>query len=272
MAGLISDQHSSRIPSELWQVDTFEKFICAFGQITTDLVDSMLSLSTRVGCRKLLADTMESCAGGNSDFAFLSSQNVADVEEFVKGQPFGPDSVESVVPGYGGREGASVFLQSKGSKSVTVAEALEIIVERVQGNHNPLSEYWLQACGYYRSKNDKMVRLKVNGRRFGYVDAEHWLCKVYCHLIKTTGSRLCSVQPTASKPYCHPLPFDDAELQLTEKSKTIMESAVLAWSNNAQPEWLLPLVCRLKGEDKEPSKIGRQESKDDSGNVSTGCE
>ena len=120
-----------------------------------------------------------------------------------------------MVPGYGGREGFSVYqthdmmgsdqrvdAYSQAGLSRACAEMIHALT------HNTTAAE-LHQMGFLKIEVDRggekvvMVVVKLSGRRISFADIEHMMCKIYLSVASYRGSRSWSI-PNPWRAHCHP--------------------------------------------------------------------
>jgi hypothetical protein len=147
---------------------------------------------------------------------FLAHQIVCDLEE-IYFEPFGSVSPESVVVGYGAREGVKMCNRllslavsgqgNSGSNTEDIKELSDRIITFMK-EKTQLASHCRTMLGCQLDSSGNLSVL-LNGRSLGLQDVEHYMCKLYIGVSKTLSSRGSSANPQPCKPGLHPVHFKD---------------------------------------------------------------
>jgi hypothetical protein len=188
---------------------------------------------------------------------FLAHQIVCDLEEIYV-EPFGAVSANSIVIGYGAREGLKMCNRMLSStdfatgRSMSNMDMIKEMTELIQSHiKKPTASQCRTMLGCYVDING-VVRVLLNGRPLGVQDVEHYMCKLYIGVSKTMSSRGSSANPQPCKPGLHQVYFkDDTYPWDDENIRLILLDVVetfLACSENGKVG-AVPRIFLLAGEE-----------------------
>ena len=150
---------------------------------------------------------------------FLAHQIICDLEE-VYVDPFGQITEESVMVGYGGKQGLRVCAAATDIPDKLPLTTLCQSVAECLRNDDRMCCLWRRITGTELDDRGNLI-VALNGRLFSCVDIEHIMCKVYVGISKTISTRSTSRHPVASKPGLFPLrlngcaiPWDNFNVRL----------------------------------------------------------
>jgi hypothetical protein len=229
LSDLFNYQHYSAIPVDIKK--NLQVFKNVLSRLSTTCCECLTRMNDRSNDRQFcvnyltryLLDILErerrhiqqqKQCGDKTDF--LAHQIVCDLEE-IYFEPFGSVSPESVVVGYGAREGVKMCNRllfasaSRQGNSGSFTETIKALSDRIFS----FMKEKTQVASHYRTmlgcQLDSSGNLSVllNGRLLGLQDVEHYMCKLYIGVSKTLSSRGSSANPQPCKAGLHPVHFKD---------------------------------------------------------------
>ena len=249
----ISDQHAHSIPKETKYYTGFVQFLTTVAQEIENVVNKMLVVDDDESDQRYLAtiqmrDMLQQCSQtrDNQRMDFLAHQVLSDVEEIFD-DPFGKVTPNSVHAGSGAEQGFKMLRNNKDTASPhDLNHALEIIIEHMGEKTTNVN---LEMMGYetWASRSKREVRNKVNGRPFSATDAEHFLCKLWVISKYTLPAYSTAIQPTATKPHCHPINLRGRKNSPDPIVSEIMAS-MLRGNEQSRKEMTAPPFCLLPNE------------------------
>ena len=190
--------------------------------------------------------------------AWLPTSIVSDLYELFD-EPFGPIQSRHLVAGWGSGQ-CLVMLQNMGlfcrkeNSRKNFANALEAVVQKVWS----LPQSLLELLKLFRDDSN-VVRHRINGVRFGYKHAEHYMCKFAVQVKFTWSNYRRTPYPKASSPHCWPRKWrqfnSDNHTKVMEELSRLMQRTVDVYQQtmgNGGPEekhWVtVPKILVLSGE------------------------
>ena len=256
---LRSTQHSGQIFTSVGTSGGLVSFLRKLAQEIYPCVDKMLSLGgDRRKAMILFALCLVDCAQGadtdkeKTGGLWIANESIADIEEVFL-DPFGTPTVQSVVPGFGCREGLKCIVDPEAgtrigkNKSASLGEESDVTInlsysgttrgfemERLLSNLGTdkfarivpvilkemghLSDEELVVLHMFR-RPDGRICATFNGREIGMKDGEHVSCKTYIERCILLSGRSISQQPKLYSKYCHPVPTFDGEVPWSENKE-----------------------------------------------------
>ena len=224
---MISKQHEGSLPKPIMgTMDNFTRFLKSMVSTVDprDIFGANLHLPTtkrrrviRDAISKSLSDACEELQLGNDKCQKIAHFILADIEGIF---PLfaGDVTLESVKMGHGGINGLDFFrpdrtpghAKQNGLKTVEARQ-----LDRLQGFYEEMRSLLVQKSERAKhtrrtlllvlSKDNKLINL-VSLREFSFIDAEHYLCKLYVTIISSTSTRTISQKKRNHEIHCHPVP------------------------------------------------------------------
>ena len=189
------------------------------------------------------AKLLAACCSGTKfeEWIFIANQAISDVHELYEGEPLGEATRHNIPIAYGSTKGVQYLnrvpktpgkkkksRRNQKKRTIKIYFLADVISEE-EGKEifqelNSLSDIELGVLLYFRNKNGAICSM-YNGRPFGWVDVEHWDCKVY-HVAKgrSNGWQV-TLKPNFTKPYCRPFKHNNKIFECSPELESIFRWA-----------------------------------------------
>ena len=208
MGPFISGQYRSSLPMCVHTVANYSAFLSHVVGSLEDFYNRMIQKMEETSCSKedlqilMVAYLSNKIIDGGKP-NFVASQIIYNLDEMINLLP-GKDW-DNIEMGYGSKEAIDWLVEGGKDEKMTYLKILLKYVKQL--DHTQLVCLGLKNL----EPRGKKIVWAVNNRALGLHDMEHFICKLWCVMIKVVGARP-SKNPKLHRPHLHPLRLEDSNI------------------------------------------------------------